>query len=820
MKLRRQGCRRRINSSGGHGLSGRSTVLSVFAFSCGVILLYRLAVLPAQVWLCLATVAAIFLLFPVRRMLPEACWPLIIGFTLGAFWAALWAHERLDQRLPDGLEGEKANVSGYVCSLPAAGSFNSIRFSFCVTRWYGVSLTQQANSSLPKTLRLAWYGLSETRLPDHRLRLEVVLKKPHGALNPAGFRYEDWLFRKGYRATGSVRSAASDPSVSCALECQYHRFHMQLADWVDEQFVKSSYHPLIASLLIGNRGHLSSEHWDVLKATGTIHLVAISGLHLGLVALGAGLIARRFLLVISSYRLSERFVRLAAFGVVLSCCLLYALAAGFTVPTRRALIMVAVGSWVLLKARHEPAWHSLVIALGLVLLLDPFAPLDQGFWLSFGAVSVLLCVFAGRLGGTGWLTGLLLAQGAVFAGLWPLLELVGQGQPVAGLLANIFAIPWVSLVVMPVLVVSGILVALFPPALDLAIALMDAVLGIIWGFLGWVAHMKWPDLNGNTIEIGGFAVLVLLIATVPIRAFQAVGLVVVLSWAAAAGLPSDAGNSRVAEPEVRVWDVGQGLSAMLRAGDEVLLYDTGPEVKGVFSAAESVLIPNLKALGVNRIDTLVISHADSDHSGGLNRVLEAFEVGRIVTGEPAAVREKLEQGAAVSVHGCAGKSLFGNEFSLFYWQATGDFKGNDASCVLSARQGQAAEWLFSGDISSRIEPLYLEAAEADTPDFKPRERIILAPHHGSKTSSSEVWVNELNPSLVIYTAGYRHRYGHPHKDVTARYRSVGARALNTACSGSLIMKVADGIVETTEARHKAPFWISGRGLARDRCKIP
>ncbi|WP_227713984.1 DNA internalization-related competence protein ComEC/Rec2 [Marinobacter sp. 1-4A] len=801
-------------------MSGRSTVLSVFAFSCGVILLYRLAVLPAQVWLSLATLAVIFLLSPVGRMLPKACWPLIIGFTLGAFWAALWAHERLDQRLPDGLEGERVNVSGYVCDLPAAGSFNSIRFSFCVTRWYGVSLTRQANGSLPKTLRLAWYGQSEARLPDHRLRLEVVLKKPHGALNPAGFRYEDWLFRKGYRATGSVRSAASDPSVSCALECQYHRFHMQLADWVDEQFVKSSYHPLIASLLIGNRGHLSSEHWDVLKATGTIHLVAISGLHLGLVALGAGLIARRFLLAISSYRLSERFVRLAAFAVVLFCCLLYALAAGFTVPTRRALIMVAVGSWVLLKARHEPAWHSLLIALGLVLLLDPFAPLDQGFWLSFGAVSVLLCVFAGRLGRIGWLAGLLLAQGAVFAGLWPLLELVGQGQPVAGLLANILAIPWVSLVVMPVLIVGGIMVALLPPMLDLVIALMDAVLGVMWRFLDWVAGMGWPDLDGSTLEIGGFSVLVLLVATVPIRMFQAVGLIVALAWAATAGLPNSADNPRVSEPEVRVWDVGQGLSAMLRAGDDVLLYDTGPEVKGVFSAAESVLIPNLKALGIKRIDTLVISHADSDHSGGVNRILAEFKVGRIVTGEPVAVRDKLEQGEAVAIHACGGKSALGDELSLFYWQATGDVKGNDASCVLSARQGQAAEWLFSGDISSRIEPLYLEAAEAETPNIKPRERVVLAPHHGSKTSSSEFWVNELNPSLVIYTAGYRHRYGHPHRDVTARYRSAGALALNTACSGSLVMRVVDGVLKTTEARHKAPFWIGGPGLARDTCKIP
>jgi len=798
------------------------TVLGIFAFSCGVILLYRLAVLPPPVLLLGATLPALFWFLPIRQLFSAAFWSIAIGFSLGVFWAGLSAHERLEERLPAGLEGEKVHVSGYVCDLPVAGSFDSIRFSFCVTRWYGNSLIPEANTSLPKKLRLAWYGQPEGLLPGHRLRLEVVLKRPHGTLNPAGFRYEDWLFRKGYRATGSVRSAVPDPSIFCTPACQYHRIHAQLANWVDEQFADARHHPLIASLLIGNRGYLSTEHWDVFKATGTIHLVAISGLHLGLVALGAGFVARRLLLTVSSYRLSERSVRVAVFFVVLLCCLLYALAAGFTVPTRRALIMVAVGSWFLLKARQVSVWHSLVIALGLVLLLDPLAPLDQGFWLSFGAVSMLICVFAGRLGGTGWLAGLLLAQGAVFAGLWPILELVGQGQPVAGLLANIFAIPWVSLVVMPALIVGALLVALFPALSGLVVPLLDAVLGWMWGFLSWVASMSWPSLDGSAPEIAGFAVLMLLIATIPIRAFRVAGIALVLAWATAASLPGESENPRLVGPEVRVWDVGQGLSALVRAGDEVLLYDTGPEVKGVFSSVESVLLPNLRALGISRIDTLVISHADSDHSGGIDLLLREFDVGRILTGEPDAIRKKLEQGSKVSIQSCAGEGMLGGELSLHFWQAKGGFEGNDASCVLSIRHEPAAmEWIFPGDISARIESRYLKEFASQLPSSKPYERVVIAPHHGSKTSSSEAWVSGLSPNLVIYTAGYRHRYGHPHKDVTARYQRVGAEALSTACSGGVVMTLAaDGALTTQEARHNAPFWISGPGLTRDHCKIP
>lgn len=777
--------------------------------------------LPASVWLLLASFPALLWFLPIRCLCPARFWTVAICLGFGIAWAGLWANERLEQQLPTDLEGTKVQVSGYVCDLPVAGSFSSIRFSFCVTRWQVNSLTPKARSSLPKKLRLAWYGQPEGVLPDHRLQLEVVLKRPHGTLNPAGFRYEDWLFRKGYRATGSVRSATPDLSVFCGLACQYHRIHARLAHWVDEQFADARRHPLIASLLIGNRGHLTSEHWDVLKATGTIHLVAISGLHLGLVALGAGFVARRLLLAVPLYRMSEHSIRLAVFLVVLMCCLFYALAAGFTVPTRRALIMVAVGSWILLKARQAPVWHSLVIALGLVLLLDPFAPLDQGFWLSFGAVSVLICVFAGRLGGTGWLAGLFLAQGAVFAGLWPILELVGQGQPVAGLLANIFAIPWISLVVMPALIIGGLLVALFPGLSGLVIPVLDAVLGWMWGFLGWVVGMSWPDLNGTPAELAVLALLVLLIATIPIRGFRVAGSVLVLAWAVAASLPGNAENPRIGMPEIRVWDVGQGLSALLRAGDEVLLYDTGPEVKGVFSSAESVLLPNLRALGISRIDTLVISHADSDHSGGIDLLLKELDIGRILTGEPDAIRKKLEAGSKVSIQNCAGEGMLAGELSLSFWQAKGDFEGNNASCVLTAWQAEAGvEWIFPGDISASVETLYLESRGGRVPNNEPRERVVIAPHHGSKTSSSEAWVNGLSPGLVIYTAGYLHRYGHPHKNVTARYRGFGVEALNTACSGSLVMRVADGTLETQEARHSAPFWISGPGLARDQCKIP
>jgi competence protein ComEC len=670
---------------------------------------------------------------------------------------------------------------------------------------------------MPHLLRLSWYGHGNEQLPGARLRLEVVLKRPHGTLNPAGFRYEDWLFRKGYRATGSVRSVQVDPTVRCLLHCQYRSLHLSLDNWTTEQFGNARHFPLVSSLLIGHRGHMEQKHWDVLKATGTIHLVAISGLHLGLVALGAGFLCRRLLLALPARRVSDEDRRRIVFTSVLSCCLIYALAAGFTVPTRRALIMVVAGGWLVLMSRQAPVWQSFLAALGAVLLLDPFAPLDQGFWLSFAAVAVLIAVFSARLAGTGWLTGLVVAQLAVFGGLWPILEIFGQGQPLVGLLANLVAIPWVSLVVMPLLVTGGLSTAIVPGAAQLFVSLFDWTLGVLWYVLTWFAEWQAPDIAASVSEVVGWALLTVMLVFMPFARFRLVATLLAVSWLMYPG-PTSVKNPYLSAPEVRIWDVGQGLSVLVRHGHEVMVYDTGPAVPGVFSAVESTLLPNLEAEGIRRIDTLVISHADNDHAGGVSELTRQIEVGRVISGEPVAVREQV---AGLPVSGCRRSVQKLGDLILEYWQGEGPTGGNDASCVLRIYHPESAtEWLLPGDITDRMEAGYL-AYLADREDFRlPVSRVLVAPHHGSKTSSSEAWVRALRPDQVIYTAGYRHRYGHPHPIVTARYAGIGAVSLNTACSGSIVMTIEDNRLALKEMRQGAPFWIGGPGLARDQCKIP
>ena len=670
---------------------------------------------------------------------------------------------------------------------------------------------------MPDLLRLSWYGHGMERLPGQRLRLEVVLKRPHGSLNPAGFRYEDWLFRKGYRATGSIRSVKVDRDVGCFVHCQYRKLHRLLHQWTIEQFGGARHFPLVSSLLIGHRGHMEQKHWDVLKATGTIHLVAISGLHLGLIALGAGFLCRRLLLTVPAQIVSDSSRRWFAFLAVILCCLVYALAAGFTVPTQRALVMVVAGGWLVLMSRQAPVWNVFLAALAAVLVLDPFAPLDQGFWLSFAAVATLITVFSSRLAGTGWLRGLVLAQLAVFGGLWPILEILGQGQPLAGLLANLVAIPWVSLVVMPVLVAGGLLAAVVPGTAQLFLPIFDLTLGVLWQLLMWLAQWQAPDIRAGVPELFGWALLSVAVMCMPFAMFRLVAVLSAVLWLVYPA-PSSERNSYVAVPVVRVWDVGQGLSVLVRHGREVLVYDTGPAVPGVFSAVESTLVPNLAAEGIKRIDTLVISHADSDHAGGISELSRNVSVGRVIAGEPAAVRQQVGE---LPVQACKQAEERLGGLVLEFWQSEGAQEGNDASCVLRIyHPDSGTEWLLPGDITEPVEAEYL-AYMAGREDVQvPSTRVLVAPHHGSQTSSSEPWVRVLRPDRVIYTAGYRHRYGHPHPTVTARYAGVGAVPLNTACSGSVEMTVVDKKLVLKEMRHGSSFWIGGSGLARDQCKIP
>ncbi|SDW57747.1 DNA internalization-related competence protein ComEC/Rec2 [Marinobacter mobilis] len=778
------------------------------AFSCGVILLYRVGVIPPLYGL----IAAILLLIPVswvtpRRISRETLSILLFGI-VGLGWATGFASDRLTQQLPQQWEGQTLMVSGYLCDIPSPGNYQSIRFSLCVTAWPEVPEHEVQAGPLPDKLRLAWYGEQATLGLPHRVRATVVLKRPHGSLNPQGFRYESWLFRAGYRATGTVRGIEPETRVPCGLRCRYHRWRNLWASALHQQLSSTRHYGLAEALLMGHRGWIEPSQWAVFKDTGTIHLVAISGLHLGLIAFGVGAVVRRFLLILPPSLATPGRLGLVTACLVLTVCLGYALLAGFTVPTRRALLMVAVACWVMVRARQSSPWDGWLLALCLVLLLDPFAPLDQGFWLSFGAVAVLILVFSRWLGRCHWGVALLLAQAAVFVGLWPILAGLGQPQVTMGALANLIAIPWVSLVVMPVLLLGGILLVVIPGSEGVVGWAYDLVLEALWQVLSWLAAWSVPLPAGNLVVPLTLAAVVLTAILIPVRHARLLAAVVCGVWlvrSLAEPGATASGNDVVARPEVWIWDVGQGLSVLVRHQDQVLVYDTGPSSPGGYSAVESVLLPNYAALGVRYLDALVLSHGDSDHSGGLGTLLAAVPVGLMVSGEPERIRQQLVVDNVPPVLDCGavdGRRV--GEVLVAAWQYSEDARadGNERSCVVSLRFG-GIELILPGDIPASVERAYL----ADHGPLTSTYRVVVVPHHGSRTSSGEDWVAALVPDVAIVSAGYRHRFGHPHPDVSERYQRAGGWLVNTAESGAIHLRFFSDGVAISRARENPPFWI-------------
>ena len=769
----------------------------IAAFACGVIILYSGLFPPPRALsvsvICLTLMATAALRW--RRGRGRHYLVMAICLVLGLAWAALASQGRLEDRLASALEGRELSVTGYLCDAPSPGAWDSVRFSLC--------LTGDRPDGVPRRLRLSWYGDSATlRLPSP-MTATVVLKRPHGAINPGGFRYETWLFRKGYGATGTVREVADAPSEPCGLTCRYYRWRQQAVLATRETLDDMAHSGLALSLLLGYRGDLNNHHWQVLEATGTIHLVAISGLHLGLVATLASLVLRRLALRLPRRASSPRQLRLWLWLCVILVAAGYALLAGFTVPTRRALVMVVIAGWLLLVGRLSSPWHGWLLALGAVLLLDPLSPLDQGFWLSFCAVAVLILVFSRRQAQPGAIRALVIAQAAVFAGLWPVLSVLDQGAAWAGLVANILAIPMLSLVVMPVLMVGGlVLLVTGGQAAGWVGAVFDGVLGSLWWLLTALAGLDLPQGRMPVLLALVVAGTVLVALWVPDRRLGWCSVLLVGAVLVGAGVPAE--NRWQPTPQLWVWDVGQGLSVMLRHRDEVLVYDTGPESASGYNAVSEVLIPSFERIGVRQITTLVLSHGDQDHAGGLSHLFQRYEPGRIISGEPGRVVTVVGQRMVVPCH--RQDPLTVGAVEVHFWQAmpAAIDDANDRSCVLAIRHGNQ-QVLLPGDISVPTERRLL----ADWPMAvgEGRELTLLAPHHGSKTSSGAALVRRLSPERVIFTAGYRHRYGHPHPDVVARYQSAGSDLFNTATSGALRLDLQTDGLRVTPWRQGAPFWV-------------
>lgn len=752
----------------------------VLAFALGVFLLQQCAALPApSLFVALGLAGALgWVLGRSRRH-----WLGIGGAALlGFVWAGGFAHWRLADALPPAWEGRDIEVVGVIAELPQRFE-RGVRFVFIV---------EQAEAPVPSRIALSWYRQADLATEEEgdeeaapmsglpvphageRWRCVVRLKRPHGNVNPQGFDYEGWLFERGIRATGYVRNSALTGRLerrAGGLSGVIERLRESVRARIHRALPDQPYAGVLAALAVGDQQAIPPEQWRLFAATGITHLMSISGLHVtmvgGLVAWLASWLWRR-----SSYLPlrwpSQKAAAIAGFAGAF----FYALLAGFAVPAQRTLYMLGVAAFALVSGRAVSVARVLGNALLLVLLLDPWAVLAAGFWLSFGAVALLLYIATARLGKVHWLADWLRAQWAVTVGMLPLLLALFQQFSLVSPFTNALAIPVVSLAVTPLTLLGSL------PGFAWALDLAHGLLMPLMAFLQWLA--AWPGALWQQHAPPLWAVPLALLGAVWLllpRGFPARWLGVGLFLPLFVFPPARPVPGALT---VTVLDVGQGQAVHVQTATHDLLFDTGPDFGGAADAGSRILVPYLRARGVARLDALVVSHADRDHAGGLEAVRAAVPVGEFLTSM---------QNSAPGGRRCLdgeGWEWDGVRFRVLH-PAPGDYDAkrpsNAMSCVLKIESGHG-DVLIPGDLEGRAEAEFLArhgaAAHAD---------VLVAPHHGGRRTSTEDFIAAVGAREVVFPVGYRNRFGHPWPAVVERYAASGALLHRTDRDGAVILEL-------------------------------
>ena len=668
-------------------------------------------------------------------------------FLLGAASTMLRADLALSQRLAPALEGEDIVVSGGIHGLPRVQD-DGTRFEFDVRE----ATHGDTPIALAGRLRLSWYEGAPELHPCDRWQLHLRLKRPRGMVDPGGFDFERYALERGIVATGYVRDGETNRPLGADAIC-VDRLRERIVESISATLGDVASTHLLRALAFGDQHAMDEHDWAVARATGIPHLIAISGLHIALFA-GFGVLLVRVLWKLAprlTLRWPAPFIEAAASLVF---AVSYALVAGFGLPTRRALVMIAALLVANLARRARAPVQGLALAVVVLLAWDPLCVLSAGFWLSFvGVAWLMFCLDGPRH--HGW-RELVAAQGVASLGLLPLgIWFFGQSSLV-GPLANLVAVPWICFLVLPLTVVAALLLLALPSLGALLLQFAGWAMSGLWWLLQKIAAWPgalwyFPEPTAWTLALALLGALWLLLPRgVPARGLGLL-LLLPLLWPARLTLADG-------EFEAYMLDVGQGLAFVVRTHEHALVYDAGARFPSGFDLGEATVIPALHALGVDHLDRLIISHGDNDHAGGAAAVLDAFPSTPIESGEP-------ERLGVESTQCLAGESWNWNgvAFRIVHPTQPLSTRVNDRCCVLEVRTGDNA-LVLTGDITSAVEG---EVAAALQPIVS--HLVLQVPHHGSKTSSSVEFLSTLHPALALISAGYRNRFHHPDAGVAARY---------------------------------------------------
>ena len=753
------------------------------AFMMGIVVAQQCSDIPDSAWLLLLP-GCLFLFVTNNHVLKA-----LLAFTAGFLWVFAYILFFSHLVFPSSLEGKELLVEGTITSIPKKSSHFS-RFDF-----------ETRLNDRPYLFRLSWYEKHATppQAGEH-WRLLIKLKRPRGVLNEGGFDYEQSLYRHGISATGYVRRNNANEKITNETK------NFLLNEWVAafrqsistklRDRLDGNHDGIIEALAIGVRDKISPAEWDILTRTGTIHLVAISGLHVGLVA---GLVFFMIRFLVSRSRILMRYYPAQAYAAACAIVVafLYAMLAGFSIPTQRALLMICVVMISLMQRRVICSSYIVSLSLLLILIFDPLSVLDNGFWLSFGAVVVIVFAAVGRVKSDASLLNWGKVQLVIALGMLPLTLFFFQRISLSAPIANLFSVPLVSFITVPTTLLGTLTIDLTPKFSGFLLDIATESLNILWLFLAWIDSQVW-----SVIEMHSPALWTLLPLSVGVlwllmpRGFPARWIGVMFF------LPAFfVTNNELAEGELKIdlIDVGQGLSVLIKTKNHQLLYDTGARYSESFDAGKNIIIPFLKSQNILSLDKLIVSHGDNDHSGGANSILRKLVVDKVYSG---AKPKRWHYKKAISCQSDQAWSWDGVDFRFLHPVKIKNSGGNNNSCVLQVSIG-TQRILLTGDIETKAEKELVARFQKGL-----QSNLLIAPHHGSNTSSSQAFIDSVAPQVVWIANGYRNRYGFPHPEVAYRYANRGTNLFETAKFGGISTRMtAEGFDKPAFSRLKMQrYW--------------
>lgn len=755
-----------------------SMLLFSFSFLIGISQLLWLPIVTLH-WLIYTVPFYIFALVYTENnsKLIKVILGLILGFSYGIFSAYTAKSTQLNY-IPD----KTFEVVGKIDSIPIVSDLgvrgNKTKFKFKI---------DSNNLELPITYTLTnWYNTHDEIKIGQTWKLTLKLKPIHGFKNPGSFDYSKWLFRHGYDAIATVKAGNLIPQETTLIWYWIEQKRVEISQLIDESIESSRVRSLIQALSIGDKSRISYQDSQLFQETGTSHIIAISGLHIGLIAYVGILFGRLFFILFTTEKIN-RLKYEAVFAIVFS--LFYALLAGLSIPTIRALVMVVVFSIAHSCKFKITRWTSWSIALLIVLISDPFSVLDIGFWFSFSAVAVLMFSFSGRKNNQSIIISFIKAQIIILIGLMPLMVIVFHKINLLTPISNLIVLPLASLLLIPLMFASFI-VNLFSVNISKSLFNLVEWLGeSIFYILDYLQQFKFLSVSISHINSISLVLLILAMALILLpKLFRWKILSILIFVAVLLKSPNEWHDK---DFNVSILDVGQGLSVVVQTKNHILVYDTGSKFASGFSIMNSVVLPFMQKRGMDKVDTLILSHGDNDHAGGVDDLLKIYPNIKVLD-------------VIGKYSNCQFPSKWiwdGVLFEILSPFETVPYLGNNSSCVLKV-SSDFGSLLLTGDIGEAVEYRLTHNLSK-----KIQSDVLIIPHHGSKTSSSTDFIKLVNPDMAINSSGFANQFNHPHPDIKERYQNLYVDFFDTQNNGMIeIIFTRDGIQRNLYSEMHPNFW--------------